>query len=251
MRLHFPVVCSRCCHGLWQANGHHKSWRAQRILHPCHQNSRWLALTLLVINAESRVLCTSYSWPLCPVSVRGSGASPPRRGLPARLLSQRWLRRPVPEKGDVEDHSVLQHRPLCGLPLPAGDSSSSSISQRNKSGGFGLPLNVFLCVFSSRLATSTVSWCSQAQQWPLRQSSRWRSSPLCSMSLRHEGSRPHCESQYCWSDVWLINSLPVDSRFQENVYYFFMLKSSIISVSQRQPCAVAKSLKNPASLANF
>lgn len=146
MFLYIRVVCSRCDHGLWQKNGHHKPWWAQRILHPCHQESRSLALALLVINTASRLLCTSHSRHLCPVSARGSGASPPQWGVPARLLCQRWLRHLVSEKGDVEDASVLQHRPLRGLPLPAGDSSSTS--QTNESSGFGLPLNV-CCVFSA------------------------------------------------------------------------------------------------------
>lgn len=148
MVLYIPVVCSRCDHGLWPKNGHHKLWRAQRILHPCHQKSRSLALALRLINTASRLLCTSYSRHLCHVSARGSGASPPRWGVPARFLCQQWLRHLVPEKGDVEDTFVLQHRPLRGLPLPAGDSSSTS--QTNKSSGFGLLLKVYWrCVFSA------------------------------------------------------------------------------------------------------
>lgn len=146
MFLYTHVVCIRCDHGPWQKNGHHKPSRAQRILHPCHQKSRSLALALLVIKTESRRLCTSYSRHLCPVSVRGSGAAPRRWGVSAWLLCQRWLRHLVPEKGDVEDTFVIQHRPLRGLPFPAGDSSSTS--QKNKSSGLGLSLNVYWrCVF--------------------------------------------------------------------------------------------------------
>lgn len=83
------IVCCRFGHGLWQKNGHHKPWRAQRILHPCHQKSRLLALAVHVINIACRLLSTSCSRHLCTVSVRGSGATPAREGVPAWLLSQR------------------------------------------------------------------------------------------------------------------------------------------------------------------
>lgn len=199
-----PVDCRRCDRGLWQKIGHHKPRRAQRILHPRHQKSRSLTLDMLVINTTSAHLCTSYSRLLCPVSVRGSGASSPQWGVPAWLLCQRWLHHLVPEKGDMEDTFVLQHWPLRGLPLPAGDSSSST-SQMDKSNGFGLHPKCLptLCVFSSCRATWTVSSCSQVQRRVLHRSSRWRSYLLCSISLWDGWSSPQCETQWCIAEQWI------------------------------------------------
>lgn len=259
--LHFPVDYSRRDHGLWQANGHRKCRRAQRILHPCQQNTRWLPLTPSLIKTESRVWCTSYSRPLCPVSVRGSGASPPRPGVPARLLYQRWLHHLVPEKGDLEEPPVLHHRPLCGLPLPAGDSNSS-IPQRNMSCRFGLPLNVFFFFFS-RCVFSAPGELPERSADAAKHNSERFAGPASGAALgtaAHRSGTNGAAHNVSDSGASLSNEYTVEvliykftrSRqgLSQNCLFLFVLKSSIKSASQRQPSTAAGSLKNTACLAN-